>query len=394
MSDSPTQTSTFSDALLTPICTNNGVGEWLRYDPIYVKIRDARREENDGMHRESWEGELKHANWQEVEHLCADALQTKTKDLQLITWLLEARLHLYGVANFSQDTALLLTFIRTFWKDLHPQKTEDPDQEFRTNILESFLRTAGEIILLEPLNELFPIFSQPPNLAKCYEADNLEKTAKRGGAAADAYQKSLTNGLITIDRIRNALSEVTKEKGTAKVLLLNTCTQNLKNIDAFVNEEIGSEGPRFDGLINHLEELRGLYTLCKKVPDEKTNSETVSSTNLVLSDEEKTDPLKEDDHKKQTIDDRAGVYQAIRQLGEFLLTLEPHSPSPALLKLIGGWENKTLSQILAELKATQPEIRSLLELLARATQQNNHTIAANTSIGSADTSQLSNLVPG
>ena len=99
--------------------------------------------------------------------------------------------------------------------------------------------------------------------------------------------------------------------------------------------------------------------------------------------------------KKQTIDDRAGVYQAIRQLGEFLLTLEPHSPSPALLKLIGGWESKTLSQILAELKATQPETRSLLELLARATHQENpQLIAANTPLGSTDTSQLSNLVPG
>ena len=38
----------------------------------------------------------------------------------------------------------------------------------------------GKIILLEPLNILSPFFSQPPNLAKCYEADNLEKTAKRG----------------------------------------------------------------------------------------------------------------------------------------------------------------------------------------------------------------------
>lgn len=394
MSDNTTPNSTFSDKLLTPLSTNNGVGDWLRYDPVYIKIRDARREENDGMHRESWEGELKHANWQEVERLCADTLQTKTKDLQLITWLLEARLHLHGVANFSQDSALLLTFIKIFWKDLHPQKTEDPDQEFRTNILESFLRSAGEIILLEPLKELSPIFSQPPNLAKCYEADNLEKTAKRGGAAADTYQKSLTNGLITIDRIRNALSEVTKEKGTAKVSLLDACIQNLKNIDIFVNEEIGNEGPRFDGLINHLEELRGLYSLCKKVPDEKINNETISSTTLALLDEEKTESNKEDDPKKQTIDDRAGVYQAIRQLGEFLLTLEPHSPSPALLKLIGGWENKTLSQILAELKATQPETRSLLELLARATQQNHQPIAANTPLGSADISQLSNLVPG
>ena len=139
MIDNTTSISDFSDKLLAPISTNNSVGDWLRYDPVYVKIRDARREENDGMHRENWEAELKHANWQEVERLCADTLQTKTKDLQLLTWLLEARLHLHGVANFSQDSALLLTFIKTFWKDLHPQKTQDPDQEFRTNILESFL---------------------------------------------------------------------------------------------------------------------------------------------------------------------------------------------------------------------------------------------------------------
>lgn len=394
MGDNATPTPTFSEKLLTPLSANNGVGEWLRYDPVYIKIRDARREENDGMHRESWEGELKHANWQEVERLSLDALQTKSKDLQLLTWLLEARLHLHGLDNFSQDTTLLLTFIKSFWEDLHPQKTEDPDQEFRTNIFESFIRSAAETILLEPLNELSPIFSQPPNLAKCYEADNLEKKAKRGGAAADAYQKSLANGLITIDRIRNALSEVNQEKGGKKVSLLETCIQNLKSIDVFVNEEIGNEGPRFDGLINHLEELKGLYSLCKKVPVEKINSETISSTNPALSDEEKTKPPREDDQKKQTIDDRAGVYQAIRQLGEFLLTLEPHSPAPALLKLIGGWENKTLSQILAELRETRPETRSLLELLARATQQNHQPIAANTPIGSADISQLSNLVPG
>jgi type VI secretion system protein ImpA len=394
MSDIPAQIPTFSSALLTPINTNNGVGEWLRYDPVYVKIRDARREENDGMHRESWEGELKHANWQEVERLSTSTLQTKTKDLQLLTWLLEARLHLYGVANFSQDSALLLTFIKTFWNDLHPQRTEDPDQEFRTNIFESFIRSVSETILLEPLIELSPIFSQPPNLAKCYEADNLEKTAKRGGAAAEAYQKALANGLITIDRVRNALSEVNKEKGGEKVSLLEACTQNLKSIDDFVNEAIGNEGPRFDGLISHLEELMGLYSLCQKVADGKTVSENNSSTNLALSNEEKADSIPKNDSNLKTINDRAGVYDAVRQLGDYLITLEPHSPSPALLRLIGGWEDKTLSQILAELHSSQPEIRSLLGLLAQATQQEHSRPITNSPSGSTDISQLSNLAPG
>ncbi len=395
MSDSTTTDSTLSDGLLTPIGTNNGVGEWLRYDPVYVKIRDARREEDDGMHRESWEPELKHANWQEVERLCTDALQTKTKDLQILVWLFEARLHLYGLKDFPQDTTLLLEFVKSFWQDLYPQKTEDPLQEFRTHILEAFLRTAGESIILEPLNELSPFFSQPPSLAKCYEADNLEKTAKRGGAAADSYQKALTNGLITMDRIRNALSEVKKEKGTEKVSILDICIQNLKDIEAFVGDEIGSEGPRFDGLINHLTELRGLYSLCQKEVSEKKVDEKIPSPGLASSDE-KPESSKENDSSSQTINDRAGVYQAVRQLSEYLLTLEPHSPSPVLLNLVGSWESKTLSQILVELQSAQPEIRSLLDLLSRATSQERTPFtpsSANTPVGSTDISQLSNLVP-
>ncbi len=386
--------TTLPDNLLTPFGDNNGVGEWLRYDPVYVKIKDARREEDDGMRRESWEAELKHANWQEVERLCMDALQTKTKDLQLLVWLLEARLHLYGLNNFPQDTTIFLGFIRSFWQDLFPQKTEDPLQEFRTHILEAFLRSAGEIILLEPLNILSPFFSQPPTLAKCYEADNLEKTAKRGGTAADAYQKALASGLITMDRIRNALGQVSKEKGIEKVSVLETCIQNIKDIEDFINNEVGSEGPSFDELINHLTELKGLYNLCQKEMAEKTVNDKAFGPGLATSDE-KSEISKESEQGSQTINDRAGVYQAVRQLSEYLITLEPHSPSPALLRLVGSWENKTLSQILVELQSTQPEIRSLLGLLARATQQETfQPTPANSPMGSTDISQLSNLVPG
>lgn len=393
MSDNALPVTPLPDNLLTPLTTNNGVGEWLRYDPVYTKIKDARREEDDGMPREAWEAELKHANWQEVERLCINALQTKTKDLQLLVWLLEARLHSYGLDKFSQDTTMFLEFIKSFWQDLYPQKTEDPLQEFRTHIIEAFLRSAGDIILLEPLTMLSPFFTQPPTLAKCYEADSLEKTAKRGGAAADAYQRALKDGLITMDRIRNALSEVSKEKGIEKVSLLETCIQNIKDIETFISNEIGNEGPRFDEFSNHLTELKGLYSLCQKETAEKTPEEKTPGSGLAASDEQ-SGTQESDTRSKTTISDRAEVYQAVRQLSEYLLTLEPHSPSPALLGLVGSWESKTLSQILVDLQSAQPEIRSLLELLARATTlEKLHPIPANTPSGSPDISQLSNLVP-
>ena len=391
---------TLPESLLGPLDSNNGVGNWLRYDPIYVSIRDARREEDDGMLRQSWEAELKHANWQDVERLCTDVLVTKSKDLQIITWLLEARLKLYGIDTFSKDTSVLAKFIKSFWQDCYPQKTDDPEQEFRVHILEAFLRSTSEAIVVESFKELSPFFSQPPNLAKCYEVDNLEKMAKRGGEAANALQKAISNGLVSMERIRNALSEVGKEKGEKKVAILETCTQNLKGIEEFVNEQIGKESPSFDELVNHLNEIKGLYRLCQKVaPTNTVNQSIQGSPGLSTVEEDPLKNQKEKDSKPKIIEDRAGVYNAIRQLGDFLLTLEPHSPSPALLRLVGGWENKTLSQILTDLQSSQPETKSLLDLLARATQQEKQQAtqtqqSGNNPLGSTDTSQLSSLIPG
>lgn len=379
--------SLLTKKILEPLSTNNGAGEWLRYSPTYVKIRDAKREEDDGMSREAWEGEIKHANWQEVERLTLDALESQSKDLQLICWLIEARLNLYSLEVFSEDIGLLSTFIKAFWENGYPTKEEDSNQEFRVHILESFLKATTQKIIATPFDEPSSILGTPISLAQCYESDNAERASKKGGDAAKYYQNSLANGLVTIERVKNAFSEVQKEKGEAKKITITSCIKNLKDIDSFINQETRNNGPNFDRIIGHLEEMERLYNLCQKAPSKQENKEEEKreiSLEQNISDE-KISP------DQKIINDRTEAYMAIRQLGDFLLTLEPHSPSPALLKLIGGWEEKTLPQILKELQSTQPELRSLLELLAKAPQQKGEALS--TQFNSTDTSALSNLAP-
>lgn len=350
--------------ILEPLSKNNGSGEWLRYDPIYTKIRNAKREDNDGMSREIWEGEIKQANWQEVENLTLKALESQSKDLQLICWLIEARLHLYGIDTLPENIALLLSFLQKFWDSCYPPKEEGTNQEFRVHILESFLRAITQITITEPLKELTPKLGAPINLAQCYESDNLERMSKKGGDAASFYQKSLTNGLITIDRIRNAFSDIKKEDGEKKIANLISSIKSLKAIDEFIDKKTNNSSPNFGQLIAHLEEIERLYNLAQKVtPLKREENKEIETSPEVTRDKKDTD--------RKIINDRAEVYQAIRQLSDFLLTLEPHSPSPTLLKLIGGWENKTLPQILRELQSSQPEIRSLLRLLAGTSGQEN-----------------------
>src|SRR5215467_9415975 len=95
----------FPDNLLNPIEGTNPSGANLRYDPLYDKIEEARREEAyppPGM----TERDRKVADNPLVIKLSTDALTTKTKDLQIAAWLTEALLKQKGFSGL-QDGLLL-----------------------------------------------------------------------------------------------------------------------------------------------------------------------------------------------------------------------------------------------------------------------------------------------
>src|SRR5713226_2471659 len=76
------------DELLSSIPGSNPAGENLRYAPLYDKIKEARREEDDAPQGD-WRRERKLADWPLTIKLITEALSGKTKDLQLAAWLTE-----------------------------------------------------------------------------------------------------------------------------------------------------------------------------------------------------------------------------------------------------------------------------------------------------------------
>jgi type VI secretion system protein ImpA len=68
--------------LLTPIPGDNPAGVSVRYDPVYDKIKEARREEED-LNQGVWQYDRKVADHPLVVRLCQDTIASKSKDLQL-----------------------------------------------------------------------------------------------------------------------------------------------------------------------------------------------------------------------------------------------------------------------------------------------------------------------
>jgi len=89
---------TLPDDLLNPIEGPNPSGANLRYDPIYDKIKEARREEDQPPPGMS-EQDRKLADNPLVIKLTTEALAKKSKDLQLAAWLTEALLKQRGFAG-------------------------------------------------------------------------------------------------------------------------------------------------------------------------------------------------------------------------------------------------------------------------------------------------------
>ena len=108
------------ERLLEPISPERPAGEPLRYDGTYDRIREARREDDPRLSQGIYQSELKRADWAAVERVALEALETRTKDLQIAAWLLEAWLQLYGFAGASAGLRLMSGLCENFWEKMYP----------------------------------------------------------------------------------------------------------------------------------------------------------------------------------------------------------------------------------------------------------------------------------
>ena len=95
------------EELLRPISGDAPCGRFMLYDPLYDSIREARLQEDESLPQGVWQRDLKKADWGKVEALCVDALVTHTKDLQIVSWLLEAWMLRYGVKGAVKGLELM-----------------------------------------------------------------------------------------------------------------------------------------------------------------------------------------------------------------------------------------------------------------------------------------------
>ena len=359
----------FPDDLLNPIEGPNPSGSNLRYEPVYDKIKEARREEDQpppGM----TERDRKVADNLLVIKLTTDLLTNKSKDLQLAAWLTEALLKRKGFAGLKDGLGLCYGFVDKFWDTVYPE-LEEGDAQSRGAPL-GFVGTKLEIPLkLVPVVEkaAYSLLDYQQSREVGYEDQAKTDDVKKKRAAL------VKEGKLTPEIFDKAFEETPKKFYAQAEQDLDACLLTLTQLKKTCDEKFGEDGPAFGPLQSSLDATRHLMHgfLQKKREKEPDPVEVVAAADNVAAGEaqgEGAGPVRTGILiSVETSSEPADRVDAIRKVAEaaaFLRQREPTSPASYLMLRGLRWGELRAAIELADptrLEAPPTELRRHLKKL-------------------------------
>ncbi|HMF94413.1 MAG TPA: type VI secretion system protein TssA [Vicinamibacterales bacterium] len=343
-----------ADAVLTPISTDDPTGGPLRYEGTYDLIAGLRREDDPDLEQGVWKTDLKRADWPGVAQACLAALETKSKDVQIAAWLLEAWIRMHGFAGLREGLHLIAGLCDTYWDHLHPEIIDD-DLDYRLSPvfwIDEKLSIAVRLIpIVRPDTEELDAYS----LAD-WELACRRPTRPRQQPAADA---------LTEARFQKSVASTSTTWLTAVVAEGRGALHALDELVDVLTLRCGPRAPSLGKLRDTISaairvvanalENRGVPA---RTFDEPADVETDPVPPVVL------DEVREDSHDlAPPIRTRAEAYRRLAEAADFLTRTEPHSPVPFLVRRAIGWGGLTLEQLLPELVRDSAQLGEIFRML-------------------------------
>lgn len=351
-------------AILAPLTGDSPVGPSLRYDAVYDVIREARRQDDPSLPVGVWQSTAKRADWDEVARLCRSVLETRSKDLQLACWLLEALVHRHGFAALGPGLRLLAGLCDAFWEGLHPE-IDDGDLTARVAPLEWLNGKLPHLLHMLPLtrsgSQPVVAFSyadyenaQRRSLAAARDPRVADTAAAKGEALLPDVEASAMGTPVAFHRAQHEhLAEAVAATDALSAMLDGFC---------------GRQAP---GLVTLRETLVGLQGWVDTMLRAK-GEEPVMPTDTTVQDEgaapdgfgeEYPEDASPAAYPPGPIRTRDEAYYWLAEAADFLLRTEPHSPTPYLIHRALGWANMPLHEVLLEVSRGRNDLSTVFDLL-------------------------------
>ena len=363
------------DVLLKPLPGDEPTGTSARYDPVIAQVRIARDFDDPSLPQGEWERPLKKADWSLVAELCSKTLGERSKDLQIAAWLTEAWIHLHQVDGLRAGVRLIKSLLDTYWDGVHPRQSEDGDYDARVaplawmnEILPLTLRLnvglmpwpdrKPPFISLEDWTKaslLAPPRSDDDNEAKPAETPSREELMLVGATTA-------TQMLL---QMRESLAAAMTE---------------WREFDAMIDKRLNKEAPSLSrvgetlGLIDRaitslLSNRQNVSAVTARAPlenaihTEQPVELTKHNAELEIKSAEPGDDFVDLRLATGPIRSRADAYRQLEAIANFLQSIEPHSPTPYLVRRAVSWGRMPLPELMQEVLREEGDLNRLFTVL-------------------------------
>ena len=344
------------DAILAPLAPDLPCGPSLRYDPVFTDIRLAREEDDPGLPMGQWERPLRRADWDRIAHLCSAMLATRSKDIQIAAWLVEAMLRQQGLAGLRDGLRLLDGLLQRYWPDLHPAIDADGDLDARLAPFEWLNESLAASVRLHAV--LLTVDAGKPvalTLA-AWERMTVQELAPpappaRGAPAVDEPEPARADIAAAALGMRPAVAQA--------AALVGDCLDALEAIAAFLHAQLGDAAPNLGKLESVLvRAARMLAQLHTAGADDALDADALEEEGAPAT----AAPLAPAP-PGPLWRNRAEAYATLATLADYLSDVEPHSPTPFLIRRAVKWGSMSLPEVIAEIIREEGDVSRLFNVL-------------------------------
>jgi len=347
-----------TSALLAPLAQDSPCGPALRYDPVFTEIRLLREEDDPTLPMGQWERPLKHADWPRIEALCIAVLATRSKDVQIAAWLAEAWMRQHGLAGLRDGLVLLEALLARYWPQLHPVIDGD-DADARLAPFEWINASLAASVCVHAI-VLTVDDGKPVHLTlaawdsmTARELAPAEASARHGKAAPASESLEPTRAGIAAAAwaVAPAVADATS--------LVAQCLDALDAVNAFLQAQLADLAPNLGKLDAVLEGAARMLAQLKAEDDADDTVEVAAAAapaDAVPVQHVAAAPA-------APWRNRTEAYATLAALADYLSTVEPHSPTPFLIRRAVNWGSMSLPEVIAEIIREDGDVSRFFNVL-------------------------------
>lgn len=328
------------EELLAPIEGDNPCGETLRWDPVWSEIQQKRKPKIDNLGQHPDEP----PDWIFVVRQTSNQLATRSKDLQLAVWLIEALTITEKFPGFQAGLAMLLALIRRYWDDgLYPL-VDGGDLEQRLAPLHWLTdeSSGGRIPTTLKQTAVISLGDDDEEDLSFLFWEGRRASPRSSHEEEDVYQRRTAEA----ERKRTVFDQAAAAASIAELTeqrnCLTACLELVKALDAELTERCGNESPSFSHIQSAVQSAYDLVGNLLKARGGPLDDGDVAN-------ETATDDGSGGRSSNSSARSRQEAVQHLSQAAAYFSTSEPHSPVGYLIKRAIRWANLPFEELLAEL---------------------------------------------